>query len=96
MALRYEDVMADPAGTLGRVVQRLGGSGAELPMVGHDEVLLSAAHTVAGNPSRLRNGRTSLVVDREWETEMAVGDRWRATFPALPLLSHYGYGVRPP
>jgi hypothetical protein len=91
---RYEDVMADPLRYLGPLVQLFGGAGADLPLVTRDEVVLGPSHTVAGNPSRMRNGLVHLDVDRRWESQMSSGDRRLATAAALPLLAHYGYGVR--
>ncbi|MFZ0251667.1 MAG: sulfotransferase [Acidimicrobiales bacterium] len=93
IVLRYEDVMADTRGTLGTVVQRLGGSAADLPLVTPGEVTLGVAHTVAGNPNRMELGTVRLEVDHEWETRMDQSLRRRATLPALPLLRHYGYGT---
>jgi Sulfotransferase domain len=91
---RYEDVMADPLRYLGPLVQLFGGAGADLPLVARHEVVLGRSHTVAGNPSRMRNGLVHLDVDRRWESQMSSGDRRLATAAALPLLAHYGYGVR--
>ena len=93
---RYEDVMADPLRYLGPLVQLFGGAGADLPLVTRDEVVLAPSHTVAGNPSRMRNGLVRLDVDRRWESQMSSGDRRLATAAALPLLAHYGYGLRVP
>ena len=95
IVLRYEDVMADTRRSLGAVVQRLGGSAADLPMVSPDEVTLGVAHTVAGNPNRMERGTVRLEADREWETRMDQSLRRRATLPALPLLRHYGYAAGP-
>jgi hypothetical protein len=91
---RYEDVMVDPLRYLGPLVQLFGGAGADLPLVARDEVVLGPSHTVAGNPVRMRNGLVHLDVDRRWESQMSSGDRRLATAAALPLLAHYGYGVR--
>jgi hypothetical protein len=96
VSLRYEDVMEDPAGQLGLVLQRFGRAASDLPFVTADDVLLAPSHTVAGNPSRMRNGEVHLSPDRRWETEMLRGARRKATMGALPLMGHYGYPVRPP
>jgi hypothetical protein len=94
IALRYEDVMNDPQQHLGMVVQRLGGSNSDLPVTAANDVVMRPGHTVAGNPSRMRNGAVRLAADVEWETVMTPADRWQATVPALPLMGHYGYPVR--
>jgi hypothetical protein len=96
ISLRYEDVMADPRQHLGSVIQRLGGSMADLPLVNNNEIIMGPSHTVAGNPSRMRRGTVPLAVDRRWESNMTAIDRWRAVVPALPLMGHYGYAVRRP
>ena len=85
-----------PAALLGPLVQLFGGAGADLPLVARDEVVLAPSHTVAGNPSRMRNGLVRLDADRRWESQMSSADRRLATAAALPLLAHYGYGVRVP
>jgi len=94
LSLRYEDVMDSPRDQLGAVVQRLGVSAGDLPFVGTNEVVLGAAHTVAGNPNRMERGVVRLEADTEWRRELRGADRWKATLPALPMLRHFGYGVR--
>jgi hypothetical protein len=96
ISLRYEDVMADPRQQLGNVIQRLGGSIADLPLVNGNEIVLGPSHTVAGNPSRMRTGPMHLATDRQWETKMTSADTWRATLPAIPLMRYYGYAFRRP
>jgi hypothetical protein len=94
--LRYEDVMEEPTRHLGRVLERFGRSPSDLPFVAADEVRLNPSHTVAGNPSRMRTGPVRLAVDRRWERGMNARELRLATLPALPLMGHYGYRVRPP
>jgi hypothetical protein len=94
LSLRYEDVMASPRDQLGAVVQRLGISAGDLPFSGANEVVLGPTHTVAGNPNRMGTGIVRLELDTEWKTALRGADRWKATIPALPMLHHFGYGVR--
>jgi hypothetical protein len=94
LSLRYEDVMASPRDQLGAVVQRLGISAGDLPFHGANEVFLGPAHTVAGNPNRMASGSVHLELDTEWKRSLRGADRWKATVPALPMLHHFGYGVR--
>jgi hypothetical protein len=94
LSLRYEDVMASPRDQLGAVVQRLGISAGDLPFCSANEVVLGSAHTVAGNPNRMGSGIVRLELDSEWKQSLRGADRWKATVPALPMLRHFGYGIR--
>ena len=94
LSLRYEDVMASPRDQLGAVVQRLGISAGDLPFSGSNEVVLGPNHMVAGNPNRMATGFVRLELDTEWKSALRGADRWKATVPALPMLHHFGYGVR--
>jgi hypothetical protein len=94
LSLRYEDVMASPRDQLGAVVQRLGISAGDLPFSAANEVVLGPNHMVAGNPNRMANGVVRLELDSEWKSALRGADRWKATVPALPMLHHFGYGVR--
>lgn len=92
--LRYEDLMADPPKELGEVVEWLKAPRRSLPFVSPEQVILSASHTVGGNPNRVVTGLVPLVADRRWQTEMGAADRWLATAVAFPLMSRYGYRFR--
>ncbi len=96
VALRYEDVMEEPARELSHVLERFGRSPTDLPFLATDEVRLARSHTVAGNPSRMRTGVVHLSADRRWETEMMQMDRRKATVGAFPLMGRYGYRVGRP
>jgi hypothetical protein len=96
LTLRYEDVMDEPLGRLGPVIERLGASPADLPFTGEHEITLGTSHTVAGNPSRRRVGPVRLATDREWEDRMPPRQARWATAAALPLLHHFGYPLRAP
>jgi hypothetical protein len=94
--LRYEDFVADPQGTVRRVLALVGEEPAELPFTGPTTVRLGPTHSVAGNPSRLANGEVQLRVDAEWVREMAPKDRTLVTAVTWPLLLRYGYPLRRP
>ncbi|MGY2002135.1 sulfotransferase [Blastococcus sp. SYSU DS1024] len=90
--LRYEDFVARP----GVVVEDLAvfaglpaGSGTRV-VDGHS-VVLSPAHTVAGNPMRFRTGPLTLRRDDAWRTELPTGDKRLVGALTLPLLAVYGY-----
>lgn len=89
--LRYEDFIADPAGTVNTLLRLCGADRAVNPVTGRT-VELRTNHTVTGNPDRFRTGT---VVIRETD------DSWRASLPAharlmtvmlsWPLSGRYGY-----
>jgi hypothetical protein len=39
-------------------------------------------------------GMVRLELDAEWNSALRGADRWKATIPALPMLHHFGYGLR--
>lgn len=90
---RYEDLMADPQGTVGRIVDFVGEGGVEAPFDGR-AIELEPNHTVAGNPMRFRQGRIELRSDDEWRRKLAPEDRRIVTALTSPLLLRYGY-LRP-
>ncbi|MGH9246792.1 MAG: sulfotransferase [Acidimicrobiales bacterium] len=91
--MRYEDLVADPVGTIRETQARLG-----LPVddsaLGHlndDGVTLEATHGLGGNPSRFRVGYQAFRLDETWRRSMERSDRWAASLVALPALLRYGY-----
>jgi len=92
--LRYEDFIANPAGTVDALLQFCGIDLAANPV--RDRVVeLHTNHTVTGNPDRFLTGPT-VIRDRD--------DSWRAGLPgsakltvlalSWPQLPRYGYGYR--
>ena len=58
----------------------------------HDgSVVLSASHTVAGNPMRFRTGPTKLRRDDAWRQSLPRGRRVLVSALTGPLLARYGY-----
>jgi hypothetical protein len=96
LTLRYEDLAADPAGSVGRIADFL-----HLPLP--DDLLASLArrrldpkptHTVDGNPLRLRAHQAiALAGDEEWREGLPKRERVAVTALTLPLLGRYGYQV---
>jgi hypothetical protein len=90
--LRYEDFVADPAGT---VVSVAGFAG--LPTDGGPAFLhgssveLGRTHTVAGNPVRFRTGTMALRRDDDWRSLLPRRTRHLVGALTLPLLAGYGY-----
>lgn len=93
--VRYEDLVADPAGTLERIVAPVGvPARAVHDRMDDGDYQVEPSHTVAGNPSRFTTGRVQLRLDDDWRADQLRGQRATATLPALPLLRRYGYPLR--
>jgi hypothetical protein len=95
LRLRYEDFVADPPGSVRRILAMVGLEDAALPFVNANEARTSANHSVAGNPDRLRHGQITLRSDDRWRTAMASGDQRLVSALTSPLLLRYGYPLRP-
>lgn len=95
LRVRYEDLVADPAGVLRRIATFAGGApDAALP-IGPDGLLtLHPTHSVAGNPSRHRTGGVPIAADDEWRTAMPWRSRAVVTLLTAPLRARLGYGRR--
>ena len=97
LRVRYEDFVADPAGTLTGVLDFAGrGAVADLDFVLGHEVELRPTHNVAGNPMRFRSGRERLVRDDAWTRDMPVAQRRLVTALTSPGLLRYGYSLGGP
>ncbi len=95
LLLRYEDFIADPAGTIDALLQLCDADPAANPIRGR-VVDLHANHTVTGNPDRFRTGATVIrESDDAWRTSLPVTARLAAATLAWPLLRRYGYTSRP-
>jgi hypothetical protein len=94
LLLRYEDFVADPAGTVGGLLRLCGADPAANPVRGRT-VELHPNHTVTGNPDRFRSGST-LIRDRDdaWRAELPVPARLAAAALSWPLFPRYGYRYR--
>jgi hypothetical protein len=89
--VRYEDFVRDPLETV-RGVAKWAGSESEPADYIHDDVVrLSAAHTVAGNPMRFRNGEIAIRRDQEWASAMSPALQRRVRLWTLPFRWRYGY-----
>ncbi|MEU4833434.1 sulfotransferase [Streptosporangium sp. NPDC023615] len=89
--LRYEDFIADPAGTIDGLLRFCGADPAGNPMRGRT-VELRPNHTVTGNPDRFHAGPTFIRErDDSWTTELAWPARLAATTLSWPLFGRYGY-----
>lgn len=91
LRLRYEDFVADPRGSLRRILDFVGRPSSGVPLQDEHSVNLQVQHTVAGNPSRFATGKVEIREDDEWRTRMKKRHRLLATAVTLPLLIKYGY-----
>lgn len=90
--IRYEDLLQDVAGTVGRAWEALDLPGkANLPMNDERTVTLHATHSVAGNPMRFKTGVTTLRPDTAWQSQMRPRDRKIVTMMSYPALKWYRY-----
>lgn len=100
--LRYEDFIADPAGTIADLLRRCDVDPADNPVNGQT-VELHTNHTVTGNPDRFRTGATVIrPKDDSWTRALPRPARLAAMLVAWPMSWRYGYRhrgglrVRPP
>lgn len=95
MVLRYEDLVADPAGATARVLELVGRT-ASLDFIGEEGAVLDRpVHSVSGNPLRFGQGAVTIRPDSEWLAALPRRDRAVATAYSWPLLLAYGYPLRP-
>jgi hypothetical protein len=90
LRIRYEDLVADPAGTLRRIAA-FAGSESALPFGADGTVRLAPTHSVAGNPVRHRTGGITVRADDEWRTAMSRRAHAVVTALTFPLLRRLGY-----
>jgi hypothetical protein len=91
LRFRYEDLVAEPAGTLRAITELAGVPGSGLPDRDDHEVLVPRTHQVSGNPMRFRSGPVALRLDDEWTTGMATRHRYLTGAVTVPLRHRYGY-----
>jgi hypothetical protein len=91
LMLRYEDFVAEPKRTIGRILELVQEETAPLPHVAGHEVKLGINHGVWGNPSRFRTGTVEVRPDTEWVSRIKPGDERLVTSLTFPLLVRYGY-----
>ncbi|GAA2336518.1 sulfotransferase [Dactylosporangium salmoneum] len=91
LRFRYEDLIADPGGTL-RAITDLGGvPAAEVPVTDAGEVFVPRTHQVSGNPMRMHAGPVALRLDDEWTRGMPTRHRYLTGAVTVPLRHRYGY-----
>jgi hypothetical protein len=89
--VRYEDLAADPRGTLRSLGEWLGIADADRAFVDERTVRLGEAHLVGGNPRRLDRGDIEIRSDEEWSQGPATRGQRVVGALTAPLRSRYGY-----
>ena len=90
LGVRYEDLVSDPAATLGRVAD-FAGVEPDLSFIGADGLDLRTSHAIAGNPNRVRSGPLALRRDDEWAARMPVAHRRLVSAVTAPRRRAHGY-----
>lgn len=90
MRVRYEDLLADPVGTVD-AIRSMVGLETPHPTLTPTTVELSPSHTVSGNPGRFRTGEVPLRSDDAWKRDQAGRDRLIVDALTWPLARKYGY-----
>jgi len=89
---RYEDMLDDVEGTLAEAWRALELPGAPALPINEDRTVdLHPTHSVAGNPMRFKNGRTTLRPDDAWKNRLPAKDRRLVTAMSFPALKWYRY-----
>lgn len=93
--IRYESLVADPAGEVRRVLSELGlGTGdLRLSFLSESAASLPASHALSGNPMRFQQGQIALRADEEWREAMSGPRKAVISLATWPLLRRYGYPV---
>lgn len=89
--VRYEDLVADPRGTVLALGHWLGIPDADRAFLDDRTVALGDAHLVGGNPRRLERGTLAVAADDEWARAGGSPSRVVGGLTA-PLRRRYGYG----
>jgi hypothetical protein len=88
--LRYEDLLADPIGSVD-AVRAMVGLDDPHPTLTRNTVELAPSHTVSGNPGRFRTGVVELRSDDAWRRDQQRKDRLVVDALTWPLARRYGY-----
>lgn len=89
LRVRYSDFTEDPAGVVRRVGRLLEEPVGTLDHIRDGTLFLSAQHTLAGNPVRMRDGGIALREDTAWREGLEPAHRRVVTALTWPLLRRY-------
>jgi hypothetical protein len=95
LRMRYENLVADPAGGLAQIREFLDLGPDPLAFIRPDGATtvadLGASHSIAGNPMRFQSGAVALRRDSAWRTQMPPGRRRLVALLTWPARLRYGY-----
>lgn len=94
VTVRYEDLVRDPRGELGRIAALTAdvtGVVDPLEFLRDNEFEQAGSHAVAGGRIRMRSGPITLALDEKWRREYAPGPRRLVGAMTWPLRRRYGY-----
>ncbi len=94
--LRYEDFVADPAGTI-REVRALAGLPDRpdtLRVLAEPAIAPRPIHSIAGNPLRFDGRPLRVRPDQSWRIDLPAGTRRMVAATTMPLRRRYGYTGR--
>lgn len=94
LQLRYDDLVADPAGSVDRIIGLTGETAR--PNFDGARIELTRNHTVAGNPNRFQTGPITIASDEEWRSAMRPGSRLTVSALTWPGLRRYGFREEAP
>jgi hypothetical protein len=95
LRVRYEDLAAEPERVFAQVTALVSEHPTSSPFTGTHSASVGTIHSVSGNPARFRTGTLEITPDARWARAMRRPALHWVTALALPLLSHYGYTLRP-
>jgi hypothetical protein len=89
LTIRYEDFVADVAGTLERIAA-FAGVAAPVPVAGQ-EVVLTKNHTTGGNRNRWQSGPLAIRADQRWRQGLRGSDVRLISLVTWPYRLRFGY-----
>ncbi len=94
LRVRYEDLVAEPARTVGRIATFFDPGVTDLAFIDGSQVTLGVDHIMGGNPIRFTQGPTTIRQDESWKERLPSIDRAWVTALTVPMLVRYGYPIR--
>lgn len=92
LVMRYEDLTADPRGSVAAVAALVGDGLVGDVVTSEGSAELGANHTVTGNPNRFDRGAVEVREDARWRDGLSRPQRLGVSVLAAPLLRRYRYG----
>lgn len=90
--MRYEDFAEHPESAIRDVRDQLAPELADRALAIEGCVAdVRVAHSVSGNPTRMRHGQVQIRSDLRWQVDMSNRDKQMIRLLAWPVMHHYGY-----